>query len=150
MSDFMSGGNEAVKFSSVGDSYDGTLLSITTRIDTDIQGNQKTWKDGTPMNVYLWECEDDEGVRTIWVRGNLVKALKEAAVKAGAKKQSDLIGARVQIKHHALGEVKTKGFSPAKLFQAKITLATPEERALAGKTLAAEAADVFAGPFADE
>ena len=77
MSDFMSGGSEAVKFAAVGDSYDGTVLNIVTKIDTDIHGTPKTWSDGTPMNVYLWECENDEGARTMWVRGNLVKVLKE-------------------------------------------------------------------------
>jgi len=126
--DFM-GSGASLKFEKIGVSHSGKLVSIKARNDQDINGKTKTWDDGTPKKVFLWQLEDKDGeLATMWVRGNLVKVLREAAVKAGAKKQSDLIGATVQVKHHALGEAQ-KGMQPAKLFQAKITLATPEERA---------------------
>ncbi len=124
--DFM-GGGDSLKFESIGDMHEGTLLSISSQSDTDPQGKVKTWDDGSPKKVFKWVLETESGPATMWVRGNMVKVLREACAKAGAKKQADLIGSKVQVKHHALGEAK-KGFHPAKLFQAKVTLAPADER----------------------
>lgn len=126
--DFM-GGGESLKFE-MGTIHQGTLLSVSSQSDTDLAGKVKTWDDGSPKKVFKWVLEGPEGPATLWVRGNMVKVLREAAAKAGAKRQADLIGSTVMVKHHALGEPQ-KGFQPAKLYQAKITLAPPEERAQA-------------------
>jgi len=139
--DFMAEGGESLKFEAIGDTHTGKLLSINSQNDTDPNGTVKTWPDGNPKKVWMWNLETTDGPATLWVRGNLVKVLREAAKKAGATSQAELIGSTVQVKHHALGEATTKGFSPAKLYQAKITLASAEERAKA-----AEEYD----PFADE
>lgn len=120
--DFMGGSGESLKFEKVGDTHEGTLLSIASRQDKTISGELRTWDDGSPMKVFIWEIETANGPATMWVRGHLVTVLREAARKAGAKSQADLIGAKVLVKHHELGEAQ-KGMSPAKLFQAKITLA---------------------------
>lgn len=125
--DFM-GAGDSLKFESVGDSHSGVILSISSQQDRDPGGKGKTWEDGSPKKVYLWQVDTVDGPAVVWVRGNLVNVLRDAARKAGAKRQADLIGSRVQIKHHALGEATQKGFSPPKLFQAKITLADPAEK----------------------
>lgn len=125
--DFM-GGGESLKFD-LGTMHEGTLISITSKADTDPTGKVHTWPDGSEKRVFMWALETADGPATLWVRGNMVKVLREACAKAGAKKQSDLIGAKVQVKHHAVGEPTTKGFAPPKLYQAKVTLAPPDERA---------------------
>lgn len=139
--DFMAEGGESLKFENIGDTHTGKLLSIGSQNDTDPNGTVKTWPDGNPKKVWMWDLDTADGPATLWVRGNLVKVLREAAKKAGATSQAELIGATVTVKHHALGEATTKGFSPAKLYQAKIALATAEERK--------KAAEEF-DPFADE
>ena len=52
-------------------------------------------------------------------RGQMVSAIREAAKTAGL---STVIGSKLTIQHHALGEAK-KGFSPAKLYRAKFEAA---------------------------
>jgi hypothetical protein len=121
--DFLASTGTSLKFENVGDIHKGTLLKITPREDKDPNGTIKTWADGSPKMVYLWELKLEDGSEgTMWVRGNLVKVLKEAAKAAGATCANDLVGADVTVKHHALGESTTKGFAKPKLFQAKIKL----------------------------
>jgi hypothetical protein len=121
--DFLGGTGTSLKFEKVGDSHSGKLVQIVSRIDKDMNGKTKTWDDGEPKKVYIWELEQEDGsMGAMWVRGNLVTVLREACKKAGAKSSADLIGATIQVKHHDLGEAK-KGQQPAKLFQAKVTLA---------------------------
>lgn len=121
--DFMGSTGTSLKFENVGDIHKGKLLKITPREDKDPNGVVKKWDSGEPKMVYLWELELEDGTTgTMWVRGNLVKVLKEAAKAAGAECANDLVGADVMVKHHELGESKTKGFAKPKLFQAKIKL----------------------------
>lgn len=147
MSDFLSGNADSVKFEKIGDKITGTLVSISDRDDTDPNGAVKKWPDGAAKKVYLWELVIDDEPRTMWVRGNLVKVLREACAAAGAKGIGDLIGCKVQVIHHALGEAKSKGFAPPKLFQAKVTLLTPEERE--ATTKAVQDDDPECDPFAE-
>jgi hypothetical protein len=124
--DFLGSSGTPLKFEKIGDIHQGKLVRIVERTDTDMDGKPKTWDDGTPKKVWIWELEQENGeTGSMWVRSNLVTALREASKKAGAKTQGDLIGATVMVKHHAVGEAK-KGFPP-KLFQAKITLAPKSE-----------------------
>lgn len=135
--DFM-GGGESLKFEKIGDSHKGVVRSITSRVDVDPAGTPKTWSDGSPKKVFCWELELEDGtIATLWVRGNMVKVLREACAKAGAKSQADIIGGTVSVKHHKVGEPQTKGYQGAKLYQAKFEI---------GKGFMNEEPD----PFADE
>jgi hypothetical protein len=130
--DFMGGGTAtSLKFENVGDSHKGTIVRIDSKNDKDITtGKVKTWDDGEPKKVYIWEIKQENGeVGAFWVRGHLVTVLREAAREAGAKSQADLIGADVWVQHSELGEAK-KGMAAPKLYKAKIKLnksATSEE-----------------------
>lgn len=124
------GSGEGLKFEKIGDTHMGTLVRIDSRTDTDPSGTVKKWEDGSPKKVYMWTLQvggDEEELATLWVRGNMVKALREAALEAGVKKGADLIGSKVVVRYHANGEPSTKGFAPPKLFMAKITLPPKEE-----------------------
>jgi hypothetical protein len=58
----------------------------------------------------------------VWVRGNMVTAVREAMRTAGLKPSDRPI---LTIKHTELGEPTKKGYSPPKLFKAKAEAAKP-------------------------
>lgn len=121
MDDFMSGGEShpSFKFINIGDKAAGTVLSIEKREDRDfITGEVKTWPNGDKRHVYLFQMETPEGVRSLWVKGQMEKAVKEAGRNALVK---TLIGCHLVVEYIGLGESKTKGFAAPKLYAAKIT-----------------------------
>lgn len=65
------------------------------------------------MAVYVFTLDVNGEEMRLFVRGNMVTAIREAA---GSK---STIGHRLTVKYHDIGEAK-RGFSPAKLFKAKI------------------------------
>jgi hypothetical protein len=121
----------AIKFPELDASYKGRLIEISKRqaYDPDTE-EPMTWKNGDPMYVFIWKVVNEAGeIANIWVKGHLFSALREACEKAGVTSNTDLVGALVQVKHHAVGEKKKPTHSPPKLFQAKVTLMEPAERA---------------------
>jgi len=106
-------GSPVVKFAAVGDSVTGVVKSVEQQQDAQPDGTLKTWPDGKPMSVYVFTLEVDGEEQRLFVRGNMVTAIREAA---GSK---STIGHRLTVKHHDLGEPK-RGFSPAKLFKARV------------------------------
>jgi hypothetical protein len=94
-------------------------------------GKLVTWEDGTAKKVYILTVDTnrpepgrtidselgDNGLISVWVRGNLVKVLKDAARAAGVR---DIVGAYIKAQHNAMGE-KQRGKNPPKLYQAKLT-----------------------------
>lgn len=121
-SDFMSGatgGLPAVRFAEVGDTIRGQILNVTKMEDREPNGTVKRWDSGDPKYVWVFDLDtDNDGTadQALWVRGNMVKVLREALVAAGVGPADQPI---IEVKHHALGEVKTKGYSPAKLYKAR-------------------------------
>lgn len=117
----MSGGEShpSFKFTNIGDRAVGTVLSIEKREDLDfITREVKTWPNGDKRYVYLFQLETDEGVKSLWVKGQMEKAIKEAGRTALVK---TLIGCKLVVQFTGLGESKTKGFAAPKLYAAKIT-----------------------------
>ena len=116
----------ALSFSSIGDTHEGTVIAVKAKQDADFDdGTPLTWPDGSPKHVYLFEIEQADGeMGTIWVRGNAVKAIREAVTTAGAKSP---VGWHLKLQHHALGE-KVGKRKPAKLFRAKVTPAVARAR----------------------
>lgn len=117
--DFMGGGSyPAVEFKEIGDTAIGIVDKIDKLHDRDPAGNPKFWPNTTdPMYVWPMEFRDPTtgDVRTLWVRGNLVKAIKQAVKEAGLASPQ---GALLKVRFDALGEKKA-GFSQAKLFKVK-------------------------------
>lgn len=110
------GGAPVVKFPAIGDSVTGVVRSIVAQPDTDPAGNVKTWDSGQPMMVYVFLIDTDQGDQRLFVRGNMVTAIREAS---GGQ---STIGKQLTVQHYALGEAK-RGFSAPKLFRAKVTAA---------------------------
>ena len=116
--DLLSGGGSApaFKFENIDDKVSGTVLRVKKSIDTKPDGTTSTWPNGDPKHVYIFTLDTDEGERSVFCRGNMVKAVKEAAAAAGV---ATLVGQKLTIQHHALGD-KQPGKFPAKLFRAKV------------------------------
>lgn len=111
-------GVPAFKFENLGDTISGVVKKIEQRQDTTIDGVPKTWDNGTPMSMFVFTLETPGGQRNIYVRGNMVKAIREAA------NNESTIGKRLTVQHHALGDKKPGKF-PAKLFRAKVESVQP-------------------------
>lgn len=116
------GSLEGLKFPEIGHSETGVVVAVDERDDTGIDGEAKTWPDGRPKRVWIFTLQQADGVeRALWVRGNLVKAIREAVAEAGV---ATVIGATLSVQHHALGD-KKPGLNPAKLFRAKLEPPAP-------------------------
>lgn len=119
--DFM-GSGESVAFENIGDTVTGIVTKIEHRRSTDTKGKPVFWEDGSPKLIYVWQLLLSDGEYTnLWVRSNMVKALRDAATEAGVKAQSQLIGATVTVTHTGLGD-KKPGQNAAKLFEATVIL----------------------------
>lgn len=122
MDDFIqgaTGGLPAVRFSAVGDTVKGQILNVTKLEDREPDGTIKRWDSGEPKHVWVFDLDTDgTGIadQALWVRGNLVKVLREALATAGLKPSDQ---PTIEVKHHALGEVKTRGYNAPKLYKAR-------------------------------
>lgn len=102
----MGGGTLSAQFPTKGMSYEGTIteMAVENQRDYDDPSKVLTWKDGTArqqLRVVLagtgatqkWDgdaeewtdVEDDDGVRALYVKGQLQKAFRDAVRKSGAK-----------------------------------------------------------------
>ncbi|MGA1038434.1 MAG: hypothetical protein ACO3VQ_11560 [Ilumatobacteraceae bacterium] len=122
MDDFITGGDSlpAFKFNEVGDTVSGILRNITPLEDRAPDGTPKTWSNGDPMQVFVFDLDTNNTGSAdvaVWARGNLVKVLREAFKTAGLKPSEN---PKVTIKFAELGEAKNKGYHPPKLFKAKV------------------------------
>lgn len=116
-SDFMGGGGPpAIKFEAVGDTVTGIVTKVDKRVDTAPDGTIKTWPDGSPMHVYVFTMDVDGEERSLWVRGNMVTAVRDAVRAAGL---NGPLNTKLTVKHTEVGEPKARGYSGAKLFKAK-------------------------------
>ena len=121
MSDeFLAGGgasHPAIKFTNPGDTAKGVITAVKRLEDRDPNGTVKTWPDGKPKHVFVFTVETDNGTEALWVRGNMVKAIREAANTAGV---TQMEGATLAVQFTGLGEATNKGYAPPKLFKAQV------------------------------
>lgn len=122
-------GGEYFAFENVGDTHSGVVIKNKESNDTTPDGIVKTWPNGDPVKMYIFTLDTDEGPKSLYVRGHMFTAVREAAKTAGLR---SVIGQKLTVKHTGLGEVKTKGYKPAKLFAAKFESAPARQPADAG------------------
>lgn len=128
--DFFAGGTPSAKFDSVGTTVAGTI----TRVGEPMQqkdfttGAPKTWDDGRPMmqlpvdvqtDLRDPEISHDDGTRTLYIRGELQKAVRTAVRQAGAIGLR--VGGRLSVTYTGDGQAKQRGMNPPKLFSATYT-----------------------------
>ena len=119
--DFTSGGTSlpAIKFAEVGDTVSGQILDGRKLEDRTPDGTIKTWSNGDPMHVFVFDLDTDgdgSADHSLWVRGNLVKVLRQALADADLR-PSDC--PKITVKFTEYGEPTRKGYSAPKLFKAK-------------------------------
>lgn len=111
--DFMDVGLPACTFGAIGVVHGGTITRVQKRPDTDMNGEVRTWPDGRAKDVYVFELD---GVKALWVRGNMVKAIREALGAAHLQ----ATGTRIEVKHYAVGTPPKPGLNPPKLFMCRV------------------------------
>jgi hypothetical protein len=121
--DFLAGGESlpAVKLTNVGDKVTGVIKQTRKLEDRDLNGELRTWPNGDVKHVFVFDLDTTDGAQALWVRGQMVSAIREAAREA---KVSNLVGCTLDVQHHALGEAKQKGYNAPKLYRARITPAS--------------------------
>jgi hypothetical protein len=128
----MAGGVSSAKFPAIGTRVTGTIVrhpEVQQQRDF-TTGEPKVWDDGKPMQqlqVTLATSErdpqtpDDDGVRAIYVKGNMLKAVREAVRRSGA--QGLEVSGTLTITYTGDGEASRRGINPPKLYAAEYTAA---------------------------
>jgi hypothetical protein len=116
----------ALKFVKVGDTHTGVVTEVTKLQDKDPAGNVKTYDNGDPRWVFVFTLETPTGASNIWVRGQMVKAIREAAEKAGV---STLVGSTLSVRYTGDGEKKSAAFNAPKLYAAKVDAPVKDDSA---------------------
>lgn len=116
----------ALKFVKVGDTHTGVVTEVTKLQDKDPAGNVKTYDNGDPRWVFVFTLNQPTGASNIWVRGQMVKAIREAAEKAGV---STLVGSTLSVRYTGDGEKKSAAFNAPKLYAAKVDAPVKDDSA---------------------
>jgi len=163
-SQFLSGGLVSAKFPTVGYVVEGTVTAAAMKQQSEYEGGApKFWSDGSPaMQMVLdmecaptgetWETTryirkalpDDNGMRALYVKGNLQKALTQALRDANAKFE---IGGRLRVERIADGPQKDKQRLPAYEFKCEWTVPN-QNSAAANDFLDSTQAATEENPFA--
>lgn len=125
----MGGGAKTFKFAEIGDTVEGEIADVVTAQSTTIDGEPETWADGSPkMQIVLTvktglnESDDDDGLRKVYVKGNLFAELRNAVKASGARLA---VGGGFKARYDSDGEPPKRGYSPPKLFKVKYTPPAP-------------------------
>jgi hypothetical protein len=119
----MGGGGRSFKFAQHGDSVAGYITSTELRQQTSMDGDLLTWDDGKPrmqlvvtLDTGLGEDGDDDGLRRIFVRGQMTKAVQAAVVKAGER--GIALDGHLTVTYESDAKPERKGISGAKQYSA--------------------------------
>ena len=101
---FQEGGDSlpGIKFTDVGDKATGQILAMRQVVDKDINGVVRKWSNGDDRMVWVFDLDttgDGVADSSLWVRGNMYTAIREALKDAGIP----TVGAMIQVTHYALG-----------------------------------------------
>ncbi len=121
----MGAGGKSAVFKSHGDQCWGTVVSSALRQQTDFEsGDLKAWPDGNPMmqlQVTLQteeqDDEDDDGLRNLYIRGQMQKAVSGAVLKSGERGIAN--GGLLMVRYVSDDEPRRQGMSGAKQYIAK-------------------------------
>lgn len=109
----------------VGTTVKGTILGadVSQQIDLD-SGAPKTWDNGDPMmqvvvTLQLDERRDaqDDGQRRLYIKGQMLKAVKEAIAAKGRNGLE--VGGTLAVQFTGEGEPTKRGLNAPKLFRAQ-------------------------------
>lgn len=123
----MGSGAKSASFLEIGATITGRIsMEPKTAQQTDPKDNSpKTFPNGDPMMQVIVTLqtsqrdpavEDDDGIRTVYVKSNMLKAIREAVKAAGAKGLE--VGGTLTVTYVADGEKTNKAFNPPKFYTA--------------------------------
>lgn len=122
----MGGGVTSAKFEKPGTTIAGKIVrppevQQQREINT---GKPKFWDDGTPQKQLLVQVQttlrdpqvpDDDGIRALYVRGNMLTAVRNAVRASGTQLAA---GGHLSVTYTGDGERSKPGFNPPKLYEA--------------------------------
>ena len=121
----MAEGGKSATFREIGAQYDGHIVSYEMRQQSDFKtGELLTWPDGAPrmqlvvtLRTELNEEEGDNGIRLLYVKGNMQKAIKDAVQKSGER--GIAVNGRLFVRYVGEGAQPDKRLDPPKNYIAK-------------------------------
>lgn len=128
INDLLGGGAPSAKFTSHGDIHKGVITKAETAQQTDFDtGKPKFYDDGNPMwQIVLTiqtdqrdpEIPNDDGERRIFVKGQMLAALRAALRTVGA--QTIEAGDTIAVQYTGDGEAKRAGMSGPKQYAVQV------------------------------
>ncbi|WP_018254002.1 hypothetical protein [Salinispora mooreana] len=125
----MGGGVKSAAFPTVGTCVSGRVVrEPEARQQTTPEGVAKTFDNGDPMMQIIVQVHtderdpqdaDDDGVRALYIKGNMLSAVRDAVRKSGAKGIE--VGATLTVTYTGDGEKKRAAWSAPKLYSATYT-----------------------------
>lgn len=116
-------GIPAAKFPTIGTVVKGTVLKADVEQQRDFDsGEPKTYDDGNPMMQIVItlatderdpDIDGDDGTRRLFVKGQMLAALRAALRSAQAKLEP---GGQIAVQYASDGEAKKRGFNPPKQY----------------------------------
>ena len=131
----LGGGNsKAAVFATIGAIVEGTVVGHPeSREQTDLAtGEVKRYKSGDPMMMVLIKIQttlrdpddpEDDGIRTLFAKYTMMKAIGKAMTDAGVKKIEP--GGYLQVGYSGDIPSQTRGYQPTKAYVAKYTPPAP-------------------------
>lgn len=110
-------------FLTVGVVRKGRIRAYEKTQQTDIKGNRLTWDDGNPRWQLVFtietndrdpEIDNDDGVRKIYAKGQMLEAIREAVKASGHR--GALVGGYLAVKYDSDGQPSQPGFNPPKQY----------------------------------
>lgn len=126
VNDFLeSGGIPGASFENVGDSWRGQVVRAKKVQSRDFETREaQTWDDGTPKfelqidiqtDVRNPDISGDDGIRRLFVRSNMLQAVRSALRTANQRLQP---GGWLEVTHTGLGTPTRRGLKAPKLYTA--------------------------------
>lgn len=117
----------ALTFPKVGDTVTGVVTEVTKLEDKDLVTREvKTFDNGDVRYVFVVTLSTPTGLANLWVRGQMQRAIREAADKAGV---STLVGSTLSVRYTGDGEKKSAAFNAPKLYAAKVDAPVKDDSA---------------------
>lgn len=149
----MGGGGKSASFPEIGDTTTGRVSSEPkAQQQTDVNtGQPKFFANGDPMMQVVVQLAtdqrdpddpEDDGIRSLYIKSNMLKAIREAVKATGAKGLE--VGGTLTVTYTANGEKTNKAFNPPKLYAASYT--APSAQAANNLLMGSPAAPAVSAP----
>jgi hypothetical protein len=124
----MEGGARSARFEKPGDTCEGVIVSVQKTQQRDFATQAlKTYDDGNPMWQFVFTLQtsdrdggDDDGMRRVFARGDLLFKIRNA-VRAEGYGSKSVVGGTLKVQYTGNEAAAVRGRSPKKLYRAKFT-----------------------------